>query len=403
MTDFLAGVVQIHADPVTLPHVAAGKARLLAVLDRVRRPDYPDVPLLKEIYPALDFRVWFGIFAPPGTPPSIVGRMSQEMNKVARDPELKQHLFNLAPDSECRHAGRIGNAVAQRLRTLRQDRSAVQHQRAIAIHPLVRRRKPAYKSAMPKPLTADCLAASARASRTASSRAMAVSRWAATPASIAAWAPRTIRPRCARTARASRLSSRRGTSSRRIRCTAPTAVVADARVEPGRAAARRRHRHGNARPGRRRADGRLRAGAVRRPRGRRRRCRPCRLARRPRRGDRIRPSRPWKSWVPGASAYAPPWGPASARPPTRWAPSSSRSSWGRTALTPASSAANPPNARPHFDLAAYAEHRLLQAGIGDVAQPGALHLCARRRFLQLSPLAGRKKRPITAAKSPPSS
>ncbi len=96
MTDFLAGVVQIHADPVTLPHVAAGKARLLAVLDRVRRPDYPDVPLLKEIYPALDFRVWFGVFAPPGTPPSIVGRMSQEMNKVARDPELKQHLFNLA-------------------------------------------------------------------------------------------------------------------------------------------------------------------------------------------------------------------------------------------------------------------------------------------------------------------
>src|ERR1700674_309314 len=55
LADFLAGVVQIHADPVTLPHVAAGKARLLAVLDRVRRPDFPDVPLLKEIYPALDF------------------------------------------------------------------------------------------------------------------------------------------------------------------------------------------------------------------------------------------------------------------------------------------------------------------------------------------------------------
>jgi tripartite-type tricarboxylate transporter receptor subunit TctC len=96
LTDFLAGVVQIHADPVTLPHVAAGKARLLAVLDRVRRPDYPNVPLLKEIYPALDFRVWFGVFAPPGTPPAIVAKMSQEMNKVARDPELRQHYFNIA-------------------------------------------------------------------------------------------------------------------------------------------------------------------------------------------------------------------------------------------------------------------------------------------------------------------
>src|SRR5947208_509403 len=27
MTDFLAGAFQIHADPVTLPHVVAGKAR----------------------------------------------------------------------------------------------------------------------------------------------------------------------------------------------------------------------------------------------------------------------------------------------------------------------------------------------------------------------------------------
>jgi tripartite-type tricarboxylate transporter receptor subunit TctC len=96
LADFLAGVVQIHADPVTLPHVAAGKARLLAVLDRVRRPDFPDVPLLKEIYPALDFRVWFGVFAPPSTPSSIVARMSQEMNKVARDPELRQNFFNIA-------------------------------------------------------------------------------------------------------------------------------------------------------------------------------------------------------------------------------------------------------------------------------------------------------------------
>ena len=66
MTDFLAGVVQIHADPVTPPRVAAGKARLLAVLDRVRRPDYPDVPLLKEA--ALDLRVWFGYSAPARLP-----------------------------------------------------------------------------------------------------------------------------------------------------------------------------------------------------------------------------------------------------------------------------------------------------------------------------------------------
>jgi len=96
LADFLAGVVQVHADPNTMPHVSAGKAKLLAVLDRTRRPDFPDVPLLKEIYPELDFLVWFAMFAPPGTPPAIVRKMSQEMNKVARDPELRPLLLKTA-------------------------------------------------------------------------------------------------------------------------------------------------------------------------------------------------------------------------------------------------------------------------------------------------------------------
>jgi len=96
LADFLAGVFHIHADPNTMPHVSAGKAKLLAVLDRGRRSDFPNVPLLKEIYPELDFLVWFAVFAPPGTPEPIVRRMSQEMNKVARDPELRERLHGVA-------------------------------------------------------------------------------------------------------------------------------------------------------------------------------------------------------------------------------------------------------------------------------------------------------------------
>ena len=96
LADFLAGVVQIHADPNTMPHVSAGKAKLFAVLDRSRLAEFPNVPLLKEIYPELDFLVWFAMFAPPGTPAAIVRRMSQEMNKVAREPDLKALLLKAA-------------------------------------------------------------------------------------------------------------------------------------------------------------------------------------------------------------------------------------------------------------------------------------------------------------------
>ena len=96
LADFLAGVVQVHADPNTMPHVAAGKSKLFAVLDRQRLPEYPDVPTLKEIYPAIDFLAWFAVFAPAGTPQPIVQKLAAEMNKIAREPDLKSLLAKAA-------------------------------------------------------------------------------------------------------------------------------------------------------------------------------------------------------------------------------------------------------------------------------------------------------------------
>jgi tripartite-type tricarboxylate transporter receptor subunit TctC len=96
LAGFLSNEVQLHADPNTMPHVAAGKAKLYAVIDRERHPDYPNVPNLKEIYPEIDFVAWFGLFAPAGTPQPIVQKMSDEMAKIAKDPELKVNLQKLA-------------------------------------------------------------------------------------------------------------------------------------------------------------------------------------------------------------------------------------------------------------------------------------------------------------------
>jgi tripartite-type tricarboxylate transporter receptor subunit TctC len=86
MPDFLAGVVN-HGRSGTLAP---------AVLGRERRPDFPNLPLLKEIYPPFDFRVWFGIIAPPGTPQSIATAMGEAMNNIVRDPELRQMQFGIA-------------------------------------------------------------------------------------------------------------------------------------------------------------------------------------------------------------------------------------------------------------------------------------------------------------------
>lgn len=96
LADFLAGVHHVHADPNTLPHIAAGKAKLLAVSDLQRHPAYPNVPLLKEAYPELDFVVWFAMYAPVGTPPDIVKKMNAAVNELSADPALKEQMLKSA-------------------------------------------------------------------------------------------------------------------------------------------------------------------------------------------------------------------------------------------------------------------------------------------------------------------
>lgn len=96
LTDFLAGQVQVFSEGNVLPHVKSGKARLLAIVDSVRHPDFPDVPTLKEIYPKADILNWFGMFAPVGTPQPIVQAMAAAMAKVSKDPTLQAHLLRLA-------------------------------------------------------------------------------------------------------------------------------------------------------------------------------------------------------------------------------------------------------------------------------------------------------------------
>ena len=96
MADFLAGNVQAFSEGNVMPHVKAGKAKLLAVVDSERHPDFPDVPTMKEVYPEYDILNWFGMFAPAGTPDAIVTKMNEEMNKVAQMPAIKEQLVKLA-------------------------------------------------------------------------------------------------------------------------------------------------------------------------------------------------------------------------------------------------------------------------------------------------------------------
>lgn len=85
----LANEVQATlASPATAgPHLKAGKMKALAISAPNRSALLPEVPTLQESgYPAIGPRAWFGIFAPRGTPPAVLEKISRDIAKVMAEP-----------------------------------------------------------------------------------------------------------------------------------------------------------------------------------------------------------------------------------------------------------------------------------------------------------------------------
>lgn len=93
MTDLMSGRISYAFENVgpSLPQVAAGKVRALAVTTPQRAPFAADIPTVAES--GLDQHelvVWFAMFAPRGTPASVVERINAEVNQVLATAELRQ-------------------------------------------------------------------------------------------------------------------------------------------------------------------------------------------------------------------------------------------------------------------------------------------------------------------------
>src|SRR6185369_475771 len=84
ITDTIAGHVQMVAVNAleVLPHVRAGKLRVLAVLSPTRSPIFPEVPTIAESgFPGFEASVWYGLVGPAGLPPAVVTRLHAEVQK----------------------------------------------------------------------------------------------------------------------------------------------------------------------------------------------------------------------------------------------------------------------------------------------------------------------------------
>jgi tripartite-type tricarboxylate transporter receptor subunit TctC len=93
LNDVLPGTVHMMNEPVSLPHVKAGKLILLNINGQLRHPDFPDVPTLTELgITGADVPIWFSIYAPAGTPKDIVAKLNAKMLEIAGSDDMKAKM-----------------------------------------------------------------------------------------------------------------------------------------------------------------------------------------------------------------------------------------------------------------------------------------------------------------------
>ena len=75
-------------------NIQAGQMTPLVMMNNIRSPNFPKVPLLSEVgYNGPPSKSWYGIFAPAGTPRPVVDRVSKDIGEIVNKPEFRdRHL-----------------------------------------------------------------------------------------------------------------------------------------------------------------------------------------------------------------------------------------------------------------------------------------------------------------------
>ncbi len=101
-TDLLGGQVQFNFDQLSVaqPFIQQGRTRALAVTSARRVPLLPDVPTLQEAgFKGFEAETFTGILAPTGTPPDILARFSEALQKILADKAVQARFETLGAEA----------------------------------------------------------------------------------------------------------------------------------------------------------------------------------------------------------------------------------------------------------------------------------------------------------------
>lgn len=98
MVDLLAGQINLMVDQVqnSMVHVRAGSIKALAIASPTRVAQVGDVPTVDEAgAPGLHMSLWYGFWAPAGTPAPIVAKLNAAVVEALADPAVRERLTGL--------------------------------------------------------------------------------------------------------------------------------------------------------------------------------------------------------------------------------------------------------------------------------------------------------------------
>ncbi len=100
LLDLIAGQIEMAIDnlPSAIPHIRSGKLIALGVTSEQRNGQLPEVPTIASVLPGYAAESWFVLVAPAGTPAAIINRMSAEVDRILKRPEVIERFKGLGAE-----------------------------------------------------------------------------------------------------------------------------------------------------------------------------------------------------------------------------------------------------------------------------------------------------------------
>jgi tripartite-type tricarboxylate transporter receptor subunit TctC len=101
LQDLMSGQIDIFIDQVSnsLPQIRNGSIKAYGVTASSRVSSAPEIPTVDEVgFPGFYLSIWYGLWAPKGTPQTVIAKLSSAVADALADTSVRRHFNGLGLD-----------------------------------------------------------------------------------------------------------------------------------------------------------------------------------------------------------------------------------------------------------------------------------------------------------------